>query len=159
MIRKLALVATAALIAAPAVAADLNVYGSEPVYKDAYAPQVSPVVAHLEVGVGFLSTDYDDGGLFKGAGRLNMPTGGNWNLLVDLGSIAYFDDGYSYATVSPVGHLWHTNGQHAYGVFVGAAFGSETSVLAGLEGLYYIGHSALGGQVAFHGSDDNDFVT
>jgi hypothetical protein len=169
MLRKRFLTAVAAFgaLSAPTLAADLS-------YPTTLPPSDSPVYSpapmvtgHLELGLGVLSIgDFgelidvsDTLGLATAFGRANIPLfGGGWNLEVEIGGIAIFDEGDADASLEGIGHFWARLPSAAVGAFGGATafFGTGVGTV-GVEGEAYFGNVTLGAQTSYNWSDFSDF--
>ncbi len=153
--RIVAAAAVAVAFSLPAAAADL--YAPPPISDPVYAPAPMSVVGHLDLGLGYGKWDaYSDGnGLFEGAGRANIPFHNGWNLQIETGGVAGFEDGYSQATLGAAAHIWNRGQSGALGVFGGANFGatsgSSTQGFVGLEGELEVGQNVVFGAQASYG--------
>jgi hypothetical protein len=146
------LLATAALglaAAGPAMATDLT-----PIYQ---APSI--VQAHVDLYGGFrdFSADFGDenGWLFGGAGRVNVPLTDGWNIQLDAqgNATTIAESGFS-ESVSEYGgfvHIYKRDPQsYALGFFAGADFPTPLSIYqAGVEGQFYWPQFTLYGQASF----------
>jgi hypothetical protein len=161
---KLLMTVSALAFATPAFAADFNTYvppSGDPIY----SPQPM-VVGHLELGIGILSSDDfgigEDLGAFVGAGRANIPfSGGAWNIELEAGGGALFDDGESISSIGAAGHVWTKLNGAAIGVFGAVNFPTGATVYTlGLEGEAYLGNVTLGADADYNwvdGLGDGEF--
>jgi hypothetical protein len=86
--------------------------------------------------VGFYWTD-DEKNQFRGEGRVNLPIGSTWNILLETGGTAYyFDDGFSQSSIGANAHLWRGAGNLRWGVFAGVNFNEVNFGKVGLEVEY-----------------------
>jgi hypothetical protein len=75
--------------------------------------QDNSIAGGLEVG--FYWTD-DEKNQFRGEGRVNLPVGSTWNILLETGGTAYyFDDGFSESSIGANAHLWRGAGNLRWG--------------------------------------------
>jgi hypothetical protein len=147
--------AVAALMAGPAMAADLY-YSPPPAQSPIYGP-ASMVTGHLEIGGGIVSGDGNTWGAIGGAGRASLALTPTFSFEPEILGGAVFDDGYSYASFAAIGHLYHANPQYAAGVFLGyVSLAGASGVAAGVEANYYFGPTTLFGQLAYISSDYSD---
>jgi len=159
-LRSLLLASAAVIVAAPAFAADLDYV--PPAGDPVYTPAPMSVVGHLELGLGLTSIDTpagdDDFGLFNGFGRVNIPFGGTWNLEVETGGVAVFEDGDSVSGIGAYGHLWTGFGGGRVGALAGVEYstgGFETTGVVGLEGEVDLNALTLGAQGTYRFGDDD----
>lgn len=155
--RTFLLASAMAAAAVPALGADLG--DVPPAGDPIYSPAPMGVVGHLELGVGLLEVDdfYDDSiGIFQGFGRANIPfSGGAWNLELETGATALFDNGYSEAGAGVYGHLWTNFSGVRVGGFGGAAFGGPTIGTVGAEVEGDVGNLTLGAQGSYSWTDED----
>lgn len=152
---KLLASAAAMALATPAFAADL---GYVPPANDPVYSPTPMMVGHVELSLGYLGVDGDgDTGFFDGAGRVNIPFAGSWNLEVEAGGTAFFDDDYDQSVLGAYAHLWTNLGAARVGAFGGIADAHDTVGTIGLEGEVDVTSNAtLGAQVAYNFVDGDD---
>lgn len=154
--RKQLLTTVAAMaIATPALAADLS-GGVEYNFIQDNAPSYT-AVGDIEFSLGGIWTDVEDQDEknfleFQGWARANVPLGGMWNILPEVGGNAYFGgdlpDGFSTSTLGTNLHLWAGNGVRV-GAFGGATFSVFNSLTFGQAGAEIeadMGNLTLGAQ-------------
>jgi len=144
-------------LATPAMAADLGYV--PPIEDPVYSPAPMAVVGHLQLGVGIADSDFSDSvGVFTGWGRVNIPFSAGWNLQLDVGGGALFEDGESYSHIGTYAHLWGNVGGARLGVFGGIDFptGAEIGTI-GLEGEFDVGNVTLGAQGSYNSVIDTSF--
>jgi hypothetical protein len=157
--RSLLLASAVTLSAAPAFAADLGY--APPAGDPVYTAAPLGLAGHLELALGVASADDlfeddDSVGIFQGYGRANIPMmGGAWNVLLETGAVALFDDGYSTTTSGVYGHLWTNFSGLRVGAFGGAAFGGPTVGTVGAEVEGDVGALTLGGQASYSWTSDD----
>lgn len=155
--------AAAVAIASPAFAADLYTPTYVPPVNDPVYSPTPMAVGHLTLGGGAIdsalfsddATDFEDTlGVFVGAGRANIGLGGIWNLELETGGSALFNDGNSYSSFGVGGHLWTKLNGAAIGVYGGVNWPTGGTVYtAGLEAEGYIGNFTIGGDVDYNWTD------
>lgn len=165
MIRPFLMSAVAAFPFA-AHAADLS--GDTRFVDETFTPTIERgVVGHLELALGWSEISIDQspnrflnefwneqGGVFEGWGRANIPIGGYVNLEIETGGIAFFDDGASRTGYGVFGHLWGGWNGVRLGVFGGAGFHDITIGTVGIEGEVDLGNLTLGAQGSYNFTDD-----
>lgn len=114
------------------------------------------VMGHLELSLGWVGYYFDgnkegDGGVFKGAGRANVPFAGNWNIELETGGNAYFyNGGGSSSNIGAYGHLWTSLNGARIGAFGGASFDLNTTTTVGVEGEIDAGSLTFGAQGSYN---------
>lgn len=147
-------------MATPAFAADLYAPYIPPSNDPVYAP-APMITGDLSLGIGFLNSDGsffesdDTIGVFTGGGRANINLGGAWNVMLETGGTALFDNGYSYSTVGVGGHLWTRLNGGAVGVYGAVDFPTGATIgTVGVEGKAYLGNVTLGADASYSWSDN-----
>lgn len=93
-------------------------------------------------------------GAFVGAGRANINLGGSWNVELETGGAALFNDGSSLSTIGGAGHVWTKLNSGAVGVYGGVNFPTGGTIYTlGLEGEFYLGNFTLGGDIDYNWAD------
>lgn len=116
------------------------------------------VIGHLELALGWDriqasggGDQHQDYGLFEGFGRVNIPFAGNWNLELETGGSAIFDDGASQSHMGVFAHLWGGGATGRAGVFGGIDFIEDGQLgTAGVEGEIDAGNVTLGAQGSYN---------
>ena len=153
------LLTSASIVALTSSAFATNLTYYPPQQGSAFYGAAPTVQAHVDLygGVIFFGGkgSNDNGGVFGGAGRANVPIRDGWNVQIDAQAMALLvHDGsatYSYPTeFSGYAHLYKlTPGSHALGIFGGASWLPGPQVYtAGVEGQMYWQQFTLYGQAS-----------
>jgi hypothetical protein len=147
--RKILMASVFAAVPFGAGAADL--YGDYSFIQESAPSYGRSVVGHLELSGGWANYQDDgideDVGRFEGRGRANIPFAGNWNLELETGGVALFQDGTSFSTIGVAGHLWAGWGGVRIGGFGGIDFLTGLEVATGgLEAEVDVGNLTFGVQ-------------
>jgi hypothetical protein len=158
--RKILMASVFAAVPFGAGAADL--YGDYSFIQESAPSYGRSVVGHLELSGGWANYQDDgegideDVGRFEGRGRANIPFAGNWNLELETGGVALFQDGTSFSTIGVAGHLWAGWGGVRIGGFGGIDFLTGLEVATGgLEAEVDVGNLTLGIQGNYSQDVDN----
>jgi len=129
--------------------------------QDSVQPSHPQVVGHLELSGAWVGIDdyfdsiNEDFGYFEGAGRVNIGLVGNWNLELETGGFAFFDDsGASESGTIAAAHLWSAWQNLRLGIFGGAQVTDDTVGFGGVEGEIDIGNVTLGAEGAYAAFSD-----
>jgi hypothetical protein len=82
--------------------------------------------------------DGESAGVFGGAGRFALPFGNSWGFQGDLLGDAFFQDGFSFSTLTLLGHLYKMGPAGAIGVKVGTTSAGFHGLLVGGEGHLFL---------------------
>jgi hypothetical protein len=142
-------------MACPTLAQDNMYYGGPPSSASTF---YSPVVGGVELTLGRVWNDGDHKNFLRGAGRANVALGNDWNILVETGGTALFeDDGDSYSSIGVNTHLWKRAGLLRWGVYGGVDFNDLTIGRFGIEAEADITTRITIGAQAQYAFGDYDF--
>ena len=145
--------------AGTALAADVGLvtYPPPPVGDPVYS-HASGMSGDISIAGGWWGDNYDDrGGVFAGAGRLNVPLqGGPWNVTGEIAGIGYTLNGDSEREFLGAAHVYHKTSQFAHGVYasaVGYGWGGSPIYSAwglGIEGAAFMSNTTLVGRLGHY---------
>ena len=168
--------ATFSLVTVPALA------GSAMFDQD-FGTAIHPAfAAHVELGAGPENFDQPLSftapssvhALLEGAGRVNVPLGGMWNLETEATARSSWNSDVSSSAVGAYAHLWSMFPSAAFGLFGGGSSGdlswpfifgggsigpmlSGDTYTAGIEGEAYLNRVTLGGQASITTAQFDNF--
>ncbi len=136
--------AAALLWAAGAQAADFG--DGSPAWEQPAA--TSAVSGDVSFYGGALLFDGDSTGLFGGSGRFALAFGDSWGFQGDVLSDAVFGSGFSFSTLTLLGHLYTTGSAGAVGIKVGTQSAGFHGLIVGGEGqIFFSPELTLGADV------------